>query len=115
MENNGPSVEQWGPLHMIGHSLGAHICGYAAHELKRRHSEWPIHRITGLDPAQPCFRHSNMALRLDRSDAKFVDVIHTNGRILRKLGLGLPYPLGMGFSATRLFVRSSPNDIMRVA
>lgn len=90
--NADPS--EWGPLHFIGHSLGAHICGYAAHELKLRGSEWPVARITGLDPAQPCFRNSDPTLRLDKSDAHFVDVIHTNGHVLKKLGLGLPYPLG---------------------
>ncbi|KAJ8664652.1 hypothetical protein QAD02_006314 [Eretmocerus hayati] len=86
--------KNWGPLHLIGHSLGAHICGYAAKELDRRQAGWPVHRITGLDPAQPCFRNSNTMLRLDREDAKFVDVIHTNARVLKKLGLGLSYPIG---------------------
>ncbi|XP_058793275.1 phospholipase A1-like [Phymastichus coffea] len=87
-------ASEWGPLHLIGHSLGAHICGYTSHELKLRGNQWPVYRITGLDPAQPCFRYSDLSLRLDKSDAYFVDVIHTNGRILRKMGLGLPYPLG---------------------
>lgn len=48
----------------------------------------------GLDPAQPCFRTSNIAERLDKSDADFVDVIHTNGRLLKKIGFGLPEPTG---------------------
>lgn len=34
----------WGPLYLIGHSLGAHICGFASKELKRRQSKWKIDR-----------------------------------------------------------------------
>lgn len=48
----------------------------------------------GLDPAQPCFRTEDRAERLDESDADFVDVIHTNGRLLQKIGFGLPDPAG---------------------
>jgi hypothetical protein len=33
-------------------------------------------------------------MRLDPSDADFIDVIHTNGRVLLKVGLGLPQPIG---------------------
>jgi len=54
--------------------------------------------VTGLDPAQPCFKADSPEIRLDPSDADFIDVIHTNGRILEKLGLGLPEPIGKTFS-----------------
>ncbi|KAJ8666847.1 hypothetical protein QAD02_008509 [Eretmocerus hayati] len=87
-------AEQWGQIHCVGHSLGAHICGYAANEMKRRNSSWVLRRITGLDPAQPCFHTNELALKLDKQDAPFVDVIHTNGRFLSKLGFGLPEPMG---------------------
>ncbi|CAB0029931.1 unnamed protein product [Trichogramma brassicae] len=36
-----------------------------------------VKRITGLDPAQPCFKGVHLSLRLDKEDAEFVDVIHT--------------------------------------
>ena len=85
----------WGPLHLVGHSLGAHICGFAAKELKKRQSKWKIERITGLDPAQPCFRDVNLTMKLHKSDASFVDVIHTNGKLLSQMGLGLPEPIGL--------------------
>ncbi|XP_023213256.1 pancreatic lipase-related protein 2-like, partial [Centruroides sculpturatus] len=48
-------------FHLIGHSFGAHACGYA-----------------GLDPAGAYFRNVSRKVRLDASDAMFVDVIHTN-------------------------------------
>lgn len=95
IERNGPTKDQWGSIHCVGHSLGAHICGYAANEIKRRGADWKIRRITGLDPAQPCFKTADLALKLDKNDAPFVDVIHTNGQFLKKLGLGLPQPIGI--------------------
>jgi len=54
--------------------------------------------VTGLDPAQPCFQDESPDIRLDPSDADFIDVIHTNGRLLEKVGLGLPEPIGKIFS-----------------
>ncbi|CAI6348190.1 unnamed protein product [Macrosiphum euphorbiae] len=61
-------------IHVIGHSLGAHVSGAcgAAFSLGK------IGRITGLDPAGPGFEY--LSLRsdyLDDTDAAFVDVIHT--------------------------------------
>ncbi|XP_011157666.2 pancreatic triacylglycerol lipase [Solenopsis invicta] len=91
---DGSDVINWGPLHLIGHSLGAHICGFAAKELKKRQNRWTVSRITGLDPAQPCFRKADASLHLHKNDAPFVDVIHTNGQLLTRLGLGLPETIG---------------------
>lgn len=92
--NNAPDVKSWGTLHLIGHSLGAHICGFAARELKKRRNGWTVQRITGLDPAQPCFREADTSVHLHKSDAPFVDVIHTNGKLLTSLGLGVPEAIG---------------------
>lgn len=52
-------------------------------------------RITGLDPAQPCFVTADETLKLGKDDAEYVDVIHTNARQLIHLGLGLPEQLGI--------------------
>ncbi|XP_059484985.1 pancreatic lipase-related protein 2-like [Neocloeon triangulifer] len=75
-------------FHLIGHSLGAHVVSYVS-----SHITGKVKRITGLDPANPCFSPKELGLKLDKGDADFVDVIHTNGRYTR-FGLGLQFPLG---------------------
>nr|XP_042906578.1 pancreatic lipase-related protein 2 isoform X1 [Parasteatoda tepidariorum]XP_042906579.1 pancreatic lipase-related protein 2 isoform X2 [Parasteatoda tepidariorum] len=63
-------------VHIVGHSLGAHASGYAGKWVKDQ--GFKVGRITGLDPAGPDFNELTACQRLDRSDADFVDVIHTN-------------------------------------
>lgn len=53
--------------------------------------------VTGLDPAGPYFTNVDAAVRLDPSDAEYVDVIHTDaGRFgtSRKVGHIDFYPNG---------------------
>ncbi|XP_050533070.1 pancreatic triacylglycerol lipase-like [Daktulosphaira vitifoliae] len=75
-------------VHLIGFSLGAHAAGYAGAELQN------LSRITGLDPAGPLFENQDPKTRLDSTDAKFVDVIHSNGENLILGGLGAWQPMG---------------------
>lgn len=70
-------------IHLIGHSLGAHIVGYAGKEFYEKTGKL-IPRITGLDPSNPCFKQGERLNGLSRGDAEFVDVIHTNPGVLGK-------------------------------
>ncbi|XP_033617288.1 pancreatic triacylglycerol lipase isoform X2 [Fukomys damarensis] len=77
-------------VHVIGHSLGSHAAGEAG-----RRTNGTIGRITGLDPAEPCFQGTPELVRLDPSDAQFVDVIHTDGApIIPNLGFGMSQTVG---------------------
>ncbi|XP_077289795.1 pancreatic triacylglycerol lipase-like [Arctopsyche grandis] len=77
-----------GDIHIIGHSLGAHTAGYAAEKVEG------VGRITGLDPAEPYFQGMGNHVRLDPSDANFVDIIHTDGKSILLLGYGMSQPVG---------------------
>lgn len=82
----------YGPenVHLIGHSLGAHAAAEAGRRL-----EGSVGRITGLDPAEPCFQGTSEEVRLDPSDAMFVDVIHTDiAPIVPFLGFGMSQKVG---------------------
>ncbi|XP_781104.2 pancreatic triacylglycerol lipase [Strongylocentrotus purpuratus] len=72
-------------MHIIGHSLGAHTAGYAGE------SRSGIGRLTGLDPAGAEFTGYDSECTIDKSDATFVDNIHTDGELT---GAGLLDQLG---------------------
>ncbi|GLV32690.1 uncharacterized protein CBL_00603 [Carabus blaptoides fortunei] len=65
-------------IHLIGHSLGAHIAGFAGQNVKNK-LIGTIGRITGMDPAGPLFWTNTKDERLSSDDADYVDVIHTDG------------------------------------
>jgi len=81
-------------IHCVGHSLGAHACGFLA-KINKKRSGKKIWRITGLDPAGPQFTkipapneplgsyihnpNTPREQRLDATDAELVDVVHTDG------------------------------------
>lgn len=71
-------------IHAIGFSLGAHVAGFASNAIR---SELGVifRRITALDPALPFFATPLKDWKLDKTDAGFVDVIHTNGGVFGKL------------------------------
>ncbi|XP_012940354.1 pancreatic triacylglycerol lipase-like [Aplysia californica] len=78
---------------MVGHSLGSHIMGYAGKEIQRlRNSK--LGRISGLDPAGPFFESYSSVVRVDKSDATFVDIMHTDAEALLDAGFGTRYSIG---------------------
>uniref|UniRef100_F7AMZ2 Pancreatic lipase-related protein 2-like n=1 Tax=Ciona intestinalis TaxID=7719 RepID=F7AMZ2_CIOIN len=70
-------------FHCIGHSLGAQACSYLGSRLNPK-----VGRISGLDPAGPYFEGTPIEVRLDSSDATFVDVLHTDAEKLKDFGYG---------------------------
>lgn len=84
----------------MGHSLGAHIAGFTGKTFKDLTGK-SIGRISGLDPAGPCFFQEKTDLKLKESDADFVDVIHSDAEVL-----GLVDPLGeLKRPSSILFIR----------
>ncbi|KAK9881696.1 hypothetical protein WA026_017215 [Henosepilachna vigintioctopunctata] len=82
-------------IHLLGFSLGAHVAGSASELLKA--SGHLIGRITGLDAASPLFRTNHLRekyKKLDREDAHFVDVIHTDSSPFATDGFGIWEPIG---------------------
>uniref|UniRef100_A0A6B2ELX5 Putative vitellogenin n=1 Tax=Phlebotomus kandelakii TaxID=1109342 RepID=A0A6B2ELX5_9DIPT len=75
-------------FHLIGHSLGAHIVGATGRYFQDLTGK-SLPRITGLDPARPCFNQGEALSGLGRGDADLVDVIHSNSD-----GLGKKEPIG---------------------
>ena len=62
--------------------MGSHVMGQAGYKIQTK-KDAKVNRITGLDPAAPHF-HTKMTADndltkcLDKTDGKFVDVIHSN-------------------------------------
>lgn len=61
-------------VHIVGQSLGAQTAGLVG----KKFSGDQIGHITGLDPAGPMFQGRSTRSKLWRSDAQFVDIVHTD-------------------------------------
>ncbi|KAH8352379.1 hypothetical protein KR084_003811, partial [Drosophila pseudotakahashii] len=61
-------------LHLIGLGLGAHVAGFVGQFIP----EHKLEHITALDPAKPLYLVQDKTQKLDPTDAKFVDVVHTD-------------------------------------
>nr|XP_014096677.2 phospholipase A1 [Bactrocera oleae] len=72
-------------IKVIGHSLGAHVAGFAGKYIEFG----KIHTIFGLDPAGPLFDYCFCEKRLCKTDATYVESMHTNCEFL-----GLREPIG---------------------
>lgn len=71
-------------FHILGHSLGSHIAGYAG-----KHLKGALGHITGMDPAGPFFEGLKPEARLWHTDAQFVESVHTDARHLVEVGFGM--------------------------
>ncbi|KAI5652131.1 lipase domain-containing protein [Phthorimaea operculella] len=68
-------------MHCIGHSLGSHILAHAG-ETVMSNTGSRIWRITGLDPAGPCFSNGDVRDQIRSGVADYVEVYHCNAGIL---------------------------------
>lgn len=82
---------------VVGHSLGAHIAGRAAKQMK---SSGRIACIIGLDPASVDFDFFDKDKRLSDTDADYVQIIHTDGD---KFGFANPLGHGRFFERRELY------------
>ncbi|CAH0548006.1 unnamed protein product [Brassicogethes aeneus] len=103
LSNNGVALDD---VHLIGHSLGAHVMGVAGDRVIRG----KVGRITGLDPAGPGYNDIRSDLKLDPQDGKLVEVVHTYMKVL-----SLDHPLAESIfcnhgRAYRLFAESIRNN-----
>jgi len=71
---------------LIGHSLGAHVSGFAAKNIQKM-GLGKIPLIIAADPADPMFRSNDCDERICESDAKRLVVLHTST-------LGISRPIG---------------------
>lgn len=83
-------------LTLIGHSLGSHLAGLTA---KKLNFTQKVGTIIGLDPASPGFSVSNIENRLDKSDADYVLIIHTDIAMY-----GMIEPIGHGWYKKELIM-----------
>lgn len=74
-KNTGVSLEN---INVIGHSLGAHVSGFAGKKVQNETGR-PVAKIFGLDPAGPLFSGKEEQDRLSKDDAREVFVLHTDG------------------------------------
>lgn len=64
-------------IHCIGHSLGSQMLGFAG-TTYTEYTKEKIWRITGLDPAGPCFSNSFIEDQIRSGVAQYVEVYHCN-------------------------------------
>ena len=92
MDKFGTNMAQ--QTHIIGYSLGAQIAGTAGMYFKSEVNNTKLHRITALDAAGPMFEKEHKKLRLDPTDAQYVDAIHTAAKSVIVAGRGIVRPIG---------------------
>merc|ERR1740129_837262 len=91
-------------LHLFGHSLGGHGVGEAGRELARlgnKRKGYKPARVTGMDPAGPCFTHGQtkklkcsylsprgspttplQKYKIGTTSGDFVDIVHSNPGVM---------------------------------
>ncbi len=81
------------------------MCGHAGIA-----SNIKFDRISGLDPANQFFENMDPVVRLDKTDAKYVDAIHTSCGSLLTGSFGIIQPVGY---ALKLFFKRNSNSYLK--
>ncbi|XP_022919475.1 phospholipase A1-like [Onthophagus taurus] len=68
-------------VHLLGHSLGAHMAGFIGKYIQQENMGTKIYRITGLDPAGPLFHRRPTTDKLYKTDAENVDTVIADIRL----------------------------------
>ncbi|CAD0199927.1 unnamed protein product [Chrysodeixis includens] len=76
-------------IHIVGFDLGAHVAGHTGRGLTILSPIEQVARITGLDPSGNGWTGLNSG-RLTVTDARYVEVIHTDGGGIFSNGIGIP-------------------------
>lgn len=71
---------------IVGLSLGVHTASFVGKNFYKL-TGTKLSRITGLDPAGPCFRNLGPDQRIDKNDAVFVEIVSTN---IDTMGMAAP-------------------------
>lgn len=65
---------------ICGHSLGAHVVGFAGKYIINA-TRQKVKRIVGMDPAGPSFEFADSSKSLAKTDAQGVSVLHTDAKV----------------------------------
>jgi len=101
---------KYSDIHLIGHSMGGEVIGIVGKEVQRLSGE-SVGRLSGMDAAGPGFEDWSENVHLDKSDADFVDLIHSD---TYHPGLGMKMPHGhVDFYANDAMVQPgcAPNPV----
>lgn len=89
---------KYSDVHLIGQGLGSHMFSYVGSELNVEvaggNKTAVIGRISAMDPVGPFFEGRDPAVKIDPTDAQFVDAIHTDTETIKVKGIGTKEPVG---------------------
>jgi len=84
-KNEGLTTDK---IYLVGFGIGAHVAAYVGDRTR-------VGRITGLDPMQNLFEGFPKEVHLDKTDADYVDILHSDSRpIIPDVGFGFMNPYG---------------------
>lgn len=88
-------LAEYSDMILIGHSLGAHVMGFAGKEIKSTSGQPLIGKIVGLEPTWLLYSYTETLNRLYSGDAIYVQSVHTSSLgFSEQIGHVAVYPNG---------------------